>query len=326
MKASVVVCTRNRGAALAECLRSLAGQALVARGLEVVVVDNGSTDGTAQLLAAWAAEAGERTVVTEPVAGLSRARNRGIEASRGDVVLFLDDDAFAPRGWVAAHLAAYADRPEVVAVGGPVVLTWPDGRPAWLAPRLEHWFSALDLGDTAMEFPRGHGPHGTNMSVRRAALIDAGGFSPRLGRRGRSLLSSEERDLFERVWARGGHIRYEPAALILHRMLAERITRRWLLRRGWAQGRSNARIRAGQHPVTRGELFAICREEATHATRGLRGVASSARRRDTSAVLAEVARRAGHVSGAFEQLWLHASRPSSARKLEAAGRRGGGGW
>ena len=86
--------------------------------------------------------------------GLSQARNTGVAAARNDVVLFIDDDAVAPRGWVAAHLAAYARDPSVDAVGGPVVLAWPNGRPAWATPRLEHWWSALDLGEQARQHPR----------------------------------------------------------------------------------------------------------------------------------------------------------------------------
>src|SRR5688572_23531027 len=82
----------------------------------------------------WAATApARRIVLSEPEAGVSRARNTGIAAARGEVVLFLDDDAVAPPGWVAAHLAAYERDPAFVAVGGPIVLTWPYGRPDWLA-------------------------------------------------------------------------------------------------------------------------------------------------------------------------------------------------
>ncbi len=207
-------------------------------GIEVVVVDNGSRDGTAGLLATWsAADPETRRVVAEPTPGLSLARNTGVAACRHDVVLFIDDDAVAPHGWVAAHVAAYERDPAVVAVGGPVVLAWPNGRPAWATARLEHWWSAIDLGDQAVAYPGPHGPYGTNMSVRRSTITALGGFRTSLGRRGRNLLSGEEAALWAAVWAAGGSIRYEPAALVVHEVVADKLARAWILRRGLAQGR-----------------------------------------------------------------------------------------
>lgn len=320
--ASIVVCTRNRAGRLIECLDALAEQA-GAGDHEVVVVDNGSTDATDGLLRAWAAaDPVRRRRLGEPVAGLSRARNRGVAAARGDVVLFIDDDALAPRGWVAAHLAAYARNPGVVGVGGPVALRWPDGRPGWLAPRLEHWFSALDHGDDAIAtWPTPHGPYGTNMSIRRTTLDQVGGFDPRLGRRGRSLVSSEEGDLFARVRAAGGTVAYEPAALVLHGVTPDRLTRRWVLRRGWAQGRTNARRQWAATPVGGRALASVCRAEAGTAVKDLDEVARSALSGDQAGVLDDLARRSGHLAAAAELVWLRAQ--DELRRRTATGRQAG---
>ena len=197
--ASVIVCTRDRLSFLRTCLASLQHQLVGLPTFEVVVVDNGSTDGTALFLAAWAsADPSRHVVVEEPSVGLSRARNRGIAMARGCIVLFLDDDAMAPQGWVAAHVLSYRRRPEVDAVGGPIVLAWPAGRPAWVTQRLEHWFSALDLGDEPRPFPTRHGPYGTNMSIRRSRRTRARGLLgrprqersvPALGRRSSAVVA-----------------------------------------------------------------------------------------------------------------------------------------
>jgi glucosyl-dolichyl phosphate glucuronosyltransferase len=238
---TIAVCTRDRATVLPQCLASLDGQLAEPDQVEVLVVDNGSTDGTADLLRRWQDEGDGRRVVGEPRVGLSRARNAALAASDRDVVLFLDDDALAPPTWARAHLAAYAAAPDVGSVGGPVGVVWPAGQPEWISPSVMWVYSALDLGDEAGPFPTEHGPYGTNMSVRRAAALAVGGYDPRLGRQGAKLLSSEEPDLTRRLRDAGWAIRYEPEAGLVQQVLPERLGKRWLMRRGWAQGISNAR-------------------------------------------------------------------------------------
>jgi glycosyltransferase involved in cell wall biosynthesis len=295
--ASVVVCTRNRWALLEMCLSSLDEQA---GELEIIVVDNGSHDATPARLQRWAASGPHRMVVSEPLAGLSRARNRGLEAARGEIVLFLDDDALAPVSWAASHLRAYRDE-TVAAAGGPIVLTFPDGRPRWAGTALEHWWSALSLGDEPGPFPPPHGPYGANMSVRRSSALQAGGFDVALGRAGTSLISSEEADLFQRLWSAGNTIWYVPEAIIVHQVSPDRLRRRWLLRRGLAQGRTNAR----RDGVLRGA--ALRRRWRAEIAAALRPPfkpwgALLAGGSEPGAVLNDICRRAGHLTCAWEHL------------------------
>lgn len=297
ISASVVVCTRNRWPLLEACLASLALQTFAEP--EIVVVDNGSTDETKPELEAWRRAGDRRVVVAEPAAGLSRSRNRGLEVAQGDLVLFLDDDALAPVAWVAAHAALYDDE-RIVGAGGPVVLTFPYGRPRWAGSALEHWWSALSHGEESKPFPGPHGPYGTNMSMRRATAIAAGSFSHRLGRVGRSLVSSEEADLFDRLKTYGV-IWYEPAAVVMHQVTPDRLRRRWLLRRGAAQGRTNAR----REGVLSGrQLYASC---AAHLAVAWRRPAPSWRAlvtesNDDGSALNEWCVRAGHLAWAGEHL------------------------
>ena len=100
MTASVVIPTRNRRATLAALLERVAPQAKAA-GAEVLVVDNGSTDGTPELLRPLEAD-GRVRVVHEPTPGATRARNAGARAARGDVVSFIDDDALPANAQAAA--------------------------------------------------------------------------------------------------------------------------------------------------------------------------------------------------------------------------------
>lgn len=298
----MVVCTRDRLDVLPECLASLERQAADPSLFEIVVVDNGSTDGTVEWLRGWAREdPARRRVAREPRAGLSRARNAGAELASGEVVLFVDDDAVAHDGWLEAHLRRYAADPEIGAVGGRIELSWPPERPSWLGAELEHWFSALDLGPEPVSFSPPRHPYGANMSVRRSDLLEAGGFAVELGRKGGSLVSGEEHELFTRLWARGRRIEYEPAAVVTHRVLPHRLRRRWVLRRGWAQGRGNARMQRREGRAT--SLRRTCWTETRAAVADLGALATLARERSSGAVLDDVARRSGHLAAAIEHLW-----------------------
>lgn len=119
LAASVVIATRNRAGLLRGCLDRLAAQT-AAGSFDIVVVDNGSTDDTAAVVADAAARGipVRRIEVAEPNRG--KARNAGIAAAAGATVIFCDDDTLAPPGWVRAHLAARDGAPRGV-VAGPIV-------------------------------------------------------------------------------------------------------------------------------------------------------------------------------------------------------------
>jgi hypothetical protein len=112
---SLVLVTRNRAAMLARCLTSLLAQTRLPD--EWVVVDNGSTDDTAQVVQRFAATLPMRTLV-EPVPGVGQARATGCAAATGDVLAFIDDDAVADPGWLAAVEQAFALDPHIGIVGG----------------------------------------------------------------------------------------------------------------------------------------------------------------------------------------------------------------
>ena len=98
---SVIICTYNRSPVLARALRSLARQSFAAGDFEVVVVDDGSTDNTAEVCEGMHAElANLRYIAAGKNEGLARARNIGIAAAAGEYLLFTDDDCIASEHWV----------------------------------------------------------------------------------------------------------------------------------------------------------------------------------------------------------------------------------
>ena len=238
--ATIVICTHNRADILRASVEAARREARAAGG-EVVVVDNASTDATPAVLASLRDHEDDLRTIVEPRLGLSVARNRGLAEARGDVVAYLDDDAIPRPGWLDALLAGYRD-PGVVAVGGRIVLRFPEGPPAWLSEEIYSALSAFDLGPTARAVRYGQAtyPFGANISFRADAAQRAGGFSATVGPLGRHQLVHDETDLCYRLEHGGGVVWYAPDAVVDHHVLPERLTPQWMLRRHWTGGQSAA--------------------------------------------------------------------------------------
>jgi glycosyltransferase involved in cell wall biosynthesis len=239
--ATVVICTHDRAALLPRAVAGALREA-AACDAEVLVVDNASGDDTPAVLARLRAEAPALRAVREPELGLSAARNRGLTEARAPVVAYLDDEAVPRPGWLAALLAPYADR-AVACVGGRIRLEFDRTPPAWLTPALRAALSAYDLGETPRRLRYRPGdvyPFGANISFRVADALGAGGFSTAVGPRGRRQLVHDETDLCFRLDVAGREIRYAPAAVVDHLVVAERLSAEWMLRRFWLGGVSGA--------------------------------------------------------------------------------------
>lgn len=160
-KASVVTPTYNRRDILARCLRSLLDQTAEPSSYEVVVVDDGSTDDTPDLVAQLAATTPVAVVyVRQANSGRARARNAGVRAAHGELIIFLDSDMVVTREFVAAHIKAH-DRPNLV-VNGPVINTANHADPT------SEPFKITDMSRAF--FATG------NVSIERAKLLQAGLF------------------------------------------------------------------------------------------------------------------------------------------------------
>jgi O-antigen biosynthesis protein len=174
--------------------------------------------------------------------GLSGARNTGVSHAIGDVVAFLDDDAWAQPDWLERLAAGYRN-PSVVGVGGTVRPVWPGQRPPWLPPEFD-WV----VGCTFVGMPTAPAPVrnliGANMSFRREALDTVGGFTDGLGRVGTRPLGCEETELGIRLrqWRTDVQLLYEPAAVVHHRVTSERVAWAYFCSRCYAEGVSKAMV------------------------------------------------------------------------------------
>ena len=246
---SATVCTHNGAALLGKALDSLALQTLPGSDFEVLIVDNASTDSTRAVAEQAARGRANVRYIFEGKLGLSAARNTAARAARSPYIAYLDDDAQASAGWLAALLNAFERLPPAPAcVGGLVTLDWEGGPiPNWVPRKFAALYSCLDLG------PVGHyivTPDeyliGANMAFQLKALLENSGFDENLGRKGPVLISGEESALLNRFRAKGLHVYYAPDAAVSHFVHEKRRSRKWLIKRVYWDGASQPWIDYGR--------------------------------------------------------------------------------
>lgn len=175
--------------------------------------------------------------------GLSGARNTGARLSAGDVIAFLDDDAAADPGWLAALERAYVN-PDVIGVGGLTLPRWQTARPAWL-PAEFYWVVGCNYTGMPGSGQRIRNLFGANMSFRREAFDLAGGFTSGIGRTatGRPL-GCEETEFCIRIGQRSpqSQLLMEHGATVHHFVSDSRCRFGYFMSRCYAEGISKARV------------------------------------------------------------------------------------
>jgi GT2 family glycosyltransferase len=233
---AVVIPTRNRPDLLVDCLRTLTRQTLP--DIDVLVVDDGSER---PLEPAVTGVDPRLRCHRQAPGGLNAARNAGVAHTTAPIVAFLDDDTLVAPGWAEAVVAAFAET-GCSGLGGRVELDIPVDPPRWLTAKRRDYLAELELGPERRWLDGVALPVGANCAVRRDELDRTGGFRVGLDRDGASLISSGETEFFRRLRGAGGRLLYDPAAVVVHRVPAERVTVEWFHRRAYAQGASDAML------------------------------------------------------------------------------------
>jgi len=259
VRISAVICTLNRAAYLAKAMESLVNQTYPKEYYEIIVVDNGSTDNTREVVEQFSQLARIR-YIHEPIKGLSRARNTGWQAASGKYVAYLDDDAIACPHWLDKMMEAFETaEPRPASVGGKAVPLWESERPAWLEDRMLGAYAIVDWGKQARFFKPLSPEHhvGCNIAYTRTVLQECGGFNVNLGRKGGNLLSNDENLIRQYIDSHGLGIYYDPEILVEHVVPKERLTRRFMLRRRFWQGISDVVLWYEESPSTPGRLWLL---------------------------------------------------------------------
>jgi glycosyltransferase involved in cell wall biosynthesis len=249
---SVILCTYNRRNLALSALASLRRQTLPYNAFEVIVVDNGSNDGTPTAVQTYVSAGKQQEKKTgeiwkviclsESQNGLAYARNTGLLAASGEIAVFLDDDALADPYLLERLWRAYQET-GADAIGARVDLRWEAPRPHWLA---DDMLDMLGYFAPTGERAKLNAPASFSsscFSVKIEVLRATGYFSPFLSKRDNLPASAEVQDICQRLYAAGYALWYEPAAVAFHRVPPARLTRAFMLGRAYWKGRSEVMAR-----------------------------------------------------------------------------------
>ena len=256
MQFSVVICTYNRLDHLLPSLESALHQTLPADTYEVIVVDNRSTDGTAQAVQRLMPAHPNLRYIYEDRSGLAIARNTGWQSAHGTYVAFLDDDAKAESNWLATARDLIDQNPAGLrCLGGPIL-------PFYTSPKPDWWLDKYEIrtrGDVQRHLHKGEFFSGSNMIWLKQTLATYNGFEVSAGMKGNQLGMGEETALFRRVWEAEASpvFLYSPNLRVYHWVPPEKMTMAYILKRAAALGQFEALYTLTQNPGLAGRLASI---------------------------------------------------------------------
>ncbi|HVU09511.1 MAG TPA: glycosyltransferase [Verrucomicrobiae bacterium] len=243
---TVAICTRNRATLLAKTMRSVLSQ--LTDDVEVLIVDNDSTDNTPELIRQFAASCPQLKTCKETRIGGTVARNTAISKANGRFVLFMDDDSVPDAGWLEAYRRFFMSASSRIAVvAGAHFPEYEFPPPRWMKPKKNR----LDFGPSPFCLAYGSSPAECNCAYLRSAVVEAGLFDERLGHTENRQGFGEGADLNLRLQNAGYEIWWLPGAVVRDFFPASRMNLKYILRSAFNYGRSGA-IR---HLKSRPDLF-----------------------------------------------------------------------
>lgn len=218
MKATIIIPTYNRADVILRSLETWARQTIPATDFEVIVVDNNSTDNSAQLIWKYIKEFSNFTYYKEIKAGSTSARHAGAKLAKGDILIFCDDDGLFNEGCIEAVLDVYKFNPEVAAVAGKIEIKWDAEAPDWIAP-YEFMLGKLDYG-AEIKYGKDLYLNGGIFSIRKSVFEELGGFNPDLI--GNYLVGDGDTGLVIKLHEAGKLIGWTPFAVMKHLQFVNR--------------------------------------------------------------------------------------------------------
>jgi glycosyltransferase involved in cell wall biosynthesis len=238
---TVLFATRNRASILRDVLECFCGLNPPASGWKLVVIDNGSTDETQQVLDSFLNRLPLHPLY-EPALGKNSALNKGLGLIEGDLTVFTDDDVFPRPDWLLQLRKTADDQPSYSIFGGAILPRWETPPPLWTK-----W---IDLGPvftiTPASLKDGDMPpmmvQGPNMAVRSSVFSSGTYFDISIGPRGADYPMGSESELVLRLCGQGHKPFHVRAAVVEHFVRNQQLNKDWVLRRAIRFGRGLYRL------------------------------------------------------------------------------------
>jgi glycosyltransferase involved in cell wall biosynthesis len=243
---SVAICTYNRCKSLPKTLESLIAMDKREGAWELLVIDNNSSDGTAEIVQSYSNRLPVKYFF-EDKQGLSHARNRALKECAGDLLIFIDDDVLVSKEWFGAYASASIQYPNAGFFGGKILPYWPQGRPGWVEdesmPLIGGLLGHYDLGSATRLYAENEmHPFGANFALHRHLFERLSPFNPDFGVLGETPGRGEEAEYFQRARAQGSIGVYVGEALCLHAVNPDHLSLKFLYRFGVQKGLAHARL------------------------------------------------------------------------------------
>lgn len=230
---SIIICSYNRASYISGALDSLYHQSAGLDNFEAIIVDNNSTDNTAEVFKQWRSSHanGNFTYLTELKQGASFARNTGATSAKGQWLCFMDDDAIAIEVYVENIIKHIKTTPEAIGFGGRIIPKYIPSEPKWMSYYVSSLVGNFDYAPTACAFENGKYPLESNMIVKKDIYDSIGGFNTQLpGVVGTLRIGGEGKELFYKLLALGHTIYYDPAICVHHVVEVKKLTPEYMYR------------------------------------------------------------------------------------------------
>ncbi len=246
---TIIIPTANRAAFLLKTLESIAQLKTPRAEFEVIVVDNGSTDNTKDIVGDFSRKSDlDLRYAFAPEPGLLTGRHVGLEMALGESLTFIDDDVQVAPNWLDSIILTMSNRPAIDLLTGPSIPEYEIAPPDWLEyfwttdENGKHcgWLSLMDFGPDIREID----PlfvWGLNFTIRKSTLLELKGFHPdNMPEHLQKYQGDGETGLSLKAKKQHKKALYHPEVKVFHAVPAQRLTQAYFEKRAFYQGVANS--------------------------------------------------------------------------------------